>query len=53
MLTLDGRHAAEYAMRRRSTLVGTSGPALKKQATQHFQDDHSLQASHDKTHPIC
>ncbi|KAL5376195.1 hypothetical protein DPSP01_010660 [Paraphaeosphaeria sporulosa] len=49
----EKEHAAEFHMRRRSTLIGTAGPQIKKQATYHFNDDHSLQAKHDKSHPVC
>lgn len=47
---LYDRHAAEFHMRRRSTLIGSVAPQITKD---HFNDDHSLQAKHDKTHPVC
>jgi glutamate decarboxylase len=53
MLTLDNRRAAQFHIRRRTTLHGNAEPQSKKRATNHFEDDHSLQATHDKTHPIC
>lgn len=33
--------------------MGNSAPQLKKQATQHFQDEHSLQGQHGKSHGVC
>ncbi|RMZ68617.1 glutamate decarboxylase [Pyrenophora seminiperda CCB06] len=39
-----------FAMRRRSTLVS---PVFKKQATDHFDEGHSLQAKTGKTHAVC
>jgi glutamate decarboxylase len=42
------RHA--FSLRRRSTLVN---PVTKKGAADLFEDDHSLQAQHDKTHAVC
>ncbi|KAF2442856.1 glutamate decarboxylase [Karstenula rhodostoma CBS 690.94] len=52
-LTLHNRHAAQFHMRRRSTLIGAPGTPINKQPTQHFSDDHSLQAQHGKTHAVC
>ncbi|KAJ4288525.1 hypothetical protein N0V90_011762 [Kalmusia sp. IMI 367209] len=49
----EKEHAAQFHIRRRSTLIGTAGPTIQKQATQHFQDDHSLQGQHGKTHGVC
>jgi glutamate decarboxylase len=37
-------------MRRRSTIVS---PIFKKKATDHFDEDHSLQAKTGKTHAVC
>ncbi|KNG45314.1 glutamate decarboxylase [Stemphylium lycopersici] len=39
-----------FAMRRRSTLVS---PIFRKKATEHFEEDHSLQAKTGKTHAVC
>ncbi|KAH6872724.1 hypothetical protein J4E91_001094 [Alternaria rosae] len=39
-----------FAMRRRSTIVS---PIYKKKATDHFDEDHSLQAKSGKTHAVC
>ncbi|KAK3209309.1 hypothetical protein GRF29_69g1401296 [Pseudopithomyces chartarum] len=49
----EKEHAAQFHMRRRSTIMGNSAPQLKKQATQHFQDEHSLQGQHGKSHGVC
>jgi glutamate decarboxylase len=38
-------------MRRRSTLG--SSPIFKKKATDHFDENHSLQAKTGKTHAVC
>jgi len=46
------QHAIEFRMRRRSTLVSPASPTFKK-TKNHFEDDHSLQASHGKTHAVC
>jgi len=42
------QHAFE--MRRRSTIIS---PIFKKKATDHFDEDHSLQAKTGKTHAVC
>ncbi|KAI4655424.1 hypothetical protein J4E93_000136 [Alternaria ventricosa] len=39
-----------FDMRRRSTIVS---PIFKKKATDHFDEDHSLQAKTGKTHAVC
>jgi glutamate decarboxylase len=39
-----------FAMRRRSTIIS---PIYKKKATDHFDEDHSLQAKSGKTHAVC
>ncbi|KAJ4360211.1 uncharacterized protein N0V89_000771 [Didymosphaeria variabile] len=49
----EKEHAAQFHIRRRSTLIGTAGPQVSKQPTTHFQDDHSLQGQHGKTHAVC
>jgi glutamate decarboxylase len=41
----------QFAMRRRSTLG--SSPIFKKKATDHFDENHSLQAKTGKTHAVC
>jgi glutamate decarboxylase len=40
----------QSAMRRRSTIVS---PIFKKKATDHFNEEHSLQAKTGKTHAVC
>ena len=40
----------QFAMRRRSTLVS---PVFQKKATDHFEENHSLQAKTGKTHAVC
>ena len=39
-----------FAIRRRSTIIS---PIYKKRATDHFNEDHSLQAKSGKTHAVC
>ncbi|XP_014553400.1 hypothetical protein COCVIDRAFT_107788 [Bipolaris victoriae FI3] len=53
--TLDAKRIQEhkehqFAMRRRSTLVS---PVFQKKATDHFEENHSLQAKTGKTHAVC
>lgn len=44
------RHAFEYQMRRRSTIIGNMPPKMQ---TQVFNDEHSLQGQYGKTHGVC
>ncbi|CAG5149064.1 uncharacterized protein ALTATR162_LOCUS2291 [Alternaria atra] len=47
---IEEQRQHSFAMRRRSTIVS---PIYKKRATDHFNEDHSLQAKSGKTHAVC